>query len=104
MFRKLFYRWWSRKKLRVLIYYEDGWFVAQGLEYDICAQGKTIHDAIRHLSFALIEIQQDGLHRYDPAPQRFHKMWEEVPADITPRPHAKDAFCANDFNMACAIR
>lgn len=104
MLRELYYRWRSRNRLRVIIYHEHGWFVAQCLEYDVCAQGKTIHDAIKHLSFAFMEIQQDGLERYHPAPEPFHKMWQDGIAEMQPRPHAKDEFCVNNFTMACAVQ
>ena len=85
---------WGRgtKKVRIVIYVEDGLFVAQCLEYDVRAQAKTILQVIRFIILALREIRQDSLQRHgqafaniDPAPERFHEMWENKTAIIYPQ-------------------
>lgn len=109
MFRKLFYKWWSRKKLRVLICHEYGWVVAQCLEYDVCAQGKTVHDALTHLTLALVELERDSLQQHGqafahtkPAPEKFHAMWNNGTAKVYPRQQGKDDACVDDFTLDCA--
>ena len=99
-----------KKELRVVIYMEQDRFVAQCLEYDVCAQGKTIGDAIKFIHLALLETRADSLKRHgqafacvDPAPQQFHKMWQDGIIDMQPRPHAKDDFLVDQFTMSCAI-
>ena len=109
MFRKLFYRFWSRKKLRVLIIHEYGWVVAQCLEYDVCAQGKTVHDALTHLTLALVELEKDSLQRHGhafahikPAPEKFHNMWNNGTAKVYPLQQGKDDARVDDFTLDCA--
>ena len=111
MFSAWWSHWRSRKTLRVVIYNEQNRFVAQCLEYDVCAQGKSIPDAIKHIHLALLEIRDDSLRRHgrafahiDQAPPQFHKMWQDGIADMQPRPHAKAEFLVPPFTMACAIR
>ena len=97
--------------LHVVIYSEHERFVAQCLEYDVCAQGKTIREAITFLHLALLATIEDSLKRHgqafayiDPAPPQFHKMWDDGIADMHPRPHAKKQFLGDQFAMSCAIR
>ena len=86
------------KKLRVLIYQEEGYFVAQCLDYDVRVQAKTFTDVIRYFIFALNETYQDSLKQHgqafahiNPAPDKFHEMWKNRIAALhlrstTPRP------------------
>ena len=64
--------------LRVVVYKEDGMFVAQCLEYDICAQAPD-KDLLRErmdclLECEMTEMEKTGQH-LDAAPERFHNMW-----------------------------
>ena len=100
----------SKKKLRVVIYMEQDRFVAQCLEYDVCAQGKTIGDTIKFIHLALLETKDDSLKRHgqafayvNEAPSQFHKMWEDGIIDMQPRPHAKNDFLVDPFTMSCSI-
>lgn len=63
------------KTLRVLVMREDGMFVAQCLEHDICTQAPTI-EILQERMDCLIQIELDASPTLDQAPERFHKMWE----------------------------
>ena len=71
------------KKLRVLLLQESDWFVAQCLEYDIAAQGKTVKDALyeftRTLVGHLILTIEDGAKLEDipPAPAHYWRWFED---------------------------
>lgn len=68
--------------VRVVVFKDAGAWVAQCLEYDICAQASSI-DALRDRLAATIELElEESLERtgtpfggIDPAPQRFFQMW-----------------------------
>jgi hypothetical protein len=65
------------KELRVVVFKEDGKFVAQCLEYDICTQADSmavLQDRMSCLIEAELSCQQD----IDAAPERFHKMWDQA--------------------------
>ena len=68
------------KDLRIVVFEEEGVFVAQCLEHDISTQAEdrqTLRERMDCLiGFELEEMQQKG-QELDPAPERFHKMWEE---------------------------
>lgn len=63
--------------LRILIEHEDGMYVGQCLEHDLCVQGKSPDDVRRRM---LIQLEQfvtrfGGLDGVGPAPQQFHDLW-----------------------------
>lgn len=69
----------SKQDIRIIVYREDDVFVAQCLEYDICTQApdkETLHDRMN----CLIEIELEEMGKtgqeLDPAPVRFHDMWD----------------------------
>lgn len=62
--------------LRIVVYEEDGIYVAQCLEHDICTQAND-RTILRERMDHLIQIELDGGQSLDPAPERFHKMWPE---------------------------
>jgi len=70
------------QKLSVIILQEEGWFVAQCLEYDIAAQGRTVKDVLyefqRTLVGHIILCHQDGTKLEDipPAPPKFWQWFE----------------------------
>ncbi len=51
-------------KLTAAITQEDGWFVAQCLEVDVCSQGQTVEESLLNLKEAL-ELYFEG----DPSPE-----------------------------------
>jgi predicted RNase H-like HicB family nuclease len=66
------------KNLNCIIIPDRGSFVAQGLELDIAAQGKTVEDALSALEETLIlqiaayiEIDQDPIDQIGNAPQEY---------------------------------
>lgn len=70
----------STESLRIVIFKEDGLYIAQCLDYDICAQAETITDLQSNMDH-LIELElgemKESNQELDPAPERFHNMWEE---------------------------
>lgn len=75
----------NEKTLRILVFREDEMFIAQCLEFDICAQGVTFDEAIRRMD-ALLEVERQGTLEtsgseyggLDSAPPHFHKMWDDA--------------------------
>jgi len=70
------------RPLRVLVFKDDGIFVAQALELDISAEGETEAEAAMRLNAAIAaeaaEAKARGrtLDDIGPAPDRFHAMYE----------------------------
>ena len=75
-------------ELRALIFRDDvsGFWIAQGLDVDLCAQAKTLEDA--HMAFvqllnataaASAELGQRPFHDIELAPQRFWRAFEHAP-------------------------
>lgn len=65
------------ESLRIVVYKEDNIFIAQCVNYDICAQAETV-DELQSNMECLIELEMnDSNQELDPAPERFHNMWEE---------------------------
>lgn len=66
--------------LRIVVYEEDGFFIAQCLEYDICTQAED-RATLRARMECLIELESLEMTKkgqeLDPAPERFHKMWDQ---------------------------
>jgi hypothetical protein len=60
-------------KITTVAFEEDGQWVVQGLERDICAQGETEQDAMdRFLLAVRLEKQEPGgIERIPPAPEGF---------------------------------
>jgi len=69
--------------LRVVIYPEDEFIIAQGLELDICAWGKSEEEAFDN--FSVLMRLEKGLREKDggnlsdigPAPDRFFDYWSD---------------------------
>lgn len=101
------------KRLRIVIYQEQAFFVAQCLEYDVRVQAKTIQEVINYIYLALLETKHDSLQRHgeafahiDPAPEQFHEMWKHRAATIRPRrnaPKEKLVPTTNDLPVALAL-
>lgn len=70
----------SDQKMRVVVFEEEGLFVAQGLEYDICTQAETLSELVARFEMTLdAECREPrGLDRLGPAPAMFFRKWEEA--------------------------
>ena len=70
----------DKNDIRIIVYQEDGRFIAQCLEFDICTQADTkelLHermDCLLEVEFA--EMAERG-QAIAPAPELFHDMWRE---------------------------
>lgn len=65
------------QELRVVVIQEGDVYVAQCLEHDICTQGPDI-ETLRARMDCLLEVELGEGQVIDPAPQRFHKMWDRA--------------------------
>lgn len=67
------------KQLRVIIFKDGDLFIAQCLEYDVAAQGRTEEEAQERLEVALRaearEAKEAGK-TLDPAPAMFHAIYQ----------------------------
>ena len=79
------------QKLRVVVFQEDGYWVAQCIEYDIGAQGKTFRDMTMHFALTAALDLDESVNRHgelfagiDPAPAYFEKMWEQRASTLEP--------------------
>ena len=82
----------GHKKVRVVLYEESGWWVAQCLEYDIRVQAKTMPQVQENIAIALEATWQDSKDRHgkpfahvNPAPEEFERMWKGRTASVPPR-------------------
>jgi hypothetical protein len=65
------------ENLRIIVTREDSMFIAQCIEYDICTQAADM-ETLKERMNCLIEVElEDGQH-IDPAPEKFHKMWDDA--------------------------
>lgn len=77
--------------LRAIVYPEQDMFVAQCLERDICARGRTIDEMCDALALTiaaeLLECEKRGLDlsSIPPAPERFHDMWGAGGEQLEPK-------------------
>ncbi|MBY0356372.1 MAG: type II toxin-antitoxin system HicA family toxin [Candidatus Obscuribacterales bacterium] len=44
---------------QIILFQEEGWYVAQAVKYDVCSQGNSAEEAKRNLTEALTLAQQD---------------------------------------------
>jgi predicted RNase H-like HicB family nuclease len=69
--------------LRYIVFSDNGFWVAQGLEADICAQGKTAAEACERFEATAraeaFEANEEGRTLFDigPGPDRFFTMWNQ---------------------------
>jgi hypothetical protein len=79
-------------QLRVVLFREGEKWIAQGLEHDICAQGKDLDEVLlRFRRTVHIENEEnDGsLSHIGEAPRHFFKMWERSGKYYPEKPEAK---------------
>ena len=67
----------EEQHLRIIVTREDGMFVAQCLEFDICTQARDFDTLRERMDFLIAVELGDGQH-LDSAPERFHKMWDDA--------------------------
>lgn len=78
--------------IRVLLFQEDGFWVAQGLEHDICAQAKTLEDVQINFGVSVqLECKEEGgIQRLPKAPQYFQDKWNERAGNFRPNDAKSD--------------
>lgn len=91
--------------LRVVVFQEHGQWIAQCIEHDIGAQGKTCRDMAEHFALALALELEESTRRFgepfagiDPAPAHFHRMWEQRSSTLIPIQSAEQT--GPDYEMA----
>ena len=69
--------------IRVVVFQDDNLWVAQCLEHDIGAQAANVDALLTRLEVALKAEFKESMERHgkpfagiDPAPERFHRMWD----------------------------
>lgn len=86
------------EKIRVILFRESDWWVAQCLEFDLAAQGKTWVEAIgeleRVINGRIVVCQREGIDPFDlpKAPQIYEELFKkaapvefnEVPTELPP--------------------
>lgn len=89
----------SDKKIRVIIFYDENQWVAQGLERDICVQANRIDDLYGRFEVAVrLECEEEGgLDRIEPAPEYFQNLWENKSGGFTPSNNGGEMY---DFGIA----
>ena len=78
-------------KIRAVLFQEEGWWVAQCLEYDIAAQARTQDDLLYELERLLVgrilvsaAKSQQPFENLPSAPRRYWTMYEEAEPISTP--------------------
>ena len=79
------------QELHVVVFQEEEYWVAQCIEYDIGAQGKTLDDMIAHFALTVDAELRESAEReimpfssIDPAPPYFKKMWDGRSSTLEP--------------------
>jgi hypothetical protein len=95
--------------IRVVVFQDSGVWVAQCLEHDIGAQAPDIDTLRDRLEATLKAELLESMERHqkpfagiDPAPERFHRMWERRSrsTDIKPMPWLAHEKLKVDFGVA----
>lgn len=73
------------QKLRVICYQDQGVWLAQGLEHDICVQADTLDDLYGRFEVAVrLECEDGGLDHIPAAPEHFQRMWDRKSGGFAP--------------------
>jgi hypothetical protein len=74
-----------KKQLNLLIFKEDGWWIAQCLDYDIAAQARTLPDVQYEIQRVLVgrismakKLSIDPFEGLAPAPEGYLKMFKDT--------------------------
>jgi hypothetical protein len=69
--------------IRVIVFYDEGLWVAQCLEYDIGAQAQDVDTLMARFDVTMKAEIKESIARHGrplagiaPAPERFHRMWD----------------------------
>lgn len=69
----------ENEKFRVVVYYELNLWIVQGLEYDLCSQGKTLSEAFDRFE-KLVNIEIIGDENYkmklENVSDKFESRWK----------------------------
>ena len=60
---------------RIIVLQEEGMFVAQGLEHDICVQAEDM-DTLARRFVETVDLEGEEIDQIEPAPAHFHEMWD----------------------------
>ncbi len=76
----------NKKKLRAIVLKDGEFWVAQGLEHDICVQANSLDDLYGRFEIAVcLEAKEEGgLDRIDEAPRHFFDLWDNKSSSIVP--------------------
>ncbi len=79
------------QQIRAIIFQENGVWVGQCIEYDICAQGNNLADLTKRLLSTICYECERSVRRNGspfagiaPAPAHFEEMWGHKAGDFTP--------------------
>ncbi|MFD1159026.1 hypothetical protein [Roseovarius aestuarii] len=67
----------NSESLRIIVSKCEDMLVAQCLEYDICTQAPDM-EKLQDRMNCLIDAELDGSQAIDPAPERFHNLWDQA--------------------------
>lgn len=70
-------------KLRIVVFREGRFWLAQGLEHDIGVQAEDLKDLVARLDLAL-ELEAPALAGLPPAPKYFQDLWPLKAGDFIP--------------------
>ncbi len=87
--------------LRVLLFIDSGAWIAQCLEHDVCAQGRTEGQAVKNLHDTL------GLHRFLDAKLNAEPLADvqwEIPRELEERFRKGKPWTASDLAATLSIR
>jgi hypothetical protein len=92
--------------LRILVIPNDNGWTAQGIEFDIVAQGESVHDAILSFERVLLawfeldkELQREPLSALPPAPEKYRNMFDEASVALTDRHKQHDSMPTWPMNL-----
>jgi hypothetical protein len=82
------------KEIRVIFFQEDGAWLAQGLERDICVQAPTLEELYSRFEVAVrMEADVNGKLDHIPvAPKHFFDLWEKRSSSVSPAKSHNDQF------------
>ncbi len=79
------------RKIRIVVFQDNGWWIAQCLEYDIAAQAKTFDDVQYEIQRMLIgrtiAAKKTGVGVFDnipPAPKYYHELYKKEEVNKVP--------------------
>jgi hypothetical protein len=99
----------SSEAIRIIVFHDNGMWVAQCLEYDIGAQAADIDTLNARFDVVLRAELKESTEKHgkpfsgiDPAPERFHQMWERRArsVDLNPASWIRGGISPVNFNLA----